>query len=277
MMYQLGDYNELTVLDETEHGYLLDGGDREILLPAAETTQQPAPGEQIQVFLYCDSEDRITATGRTPALTAESFAPLKVKEITPIGAFMDWGLPKDLLLPYGEMFGRPEEGETVVVRLCVDDRTERLFATSRLRRFLSPPPKNISPGTAVDALIYEITEYGARAIVNNSFDAMLHRSEFRDTVQIGARISCYIKQIYTDEDKVDISFAPADPGSRNSEAQRILALLDDAGGFLPYSDKSAPEAIQRYFGVSKKTYKKLIGNLLRQGRISITAGGITRR
>ncbi|MGM0460853.1 MAG: CvfB family protein [Fibrobacterota bacterium] len=267
-MIQFGEYNLLTVSRLCDFGAILSDGTAEILLPRKEMPEDISPGDQMKIFALFDSEDRPVATTRTPRITLHSFAPLTVVDVTSIGAFCDWGLDKDLFIPFSHMFAPLKKGEQVVVYLCYDEKTDRLFGSTRLARHLNYSPETITVGDPVSVLIYHRSSRGSLAVVEGEYAGMIPPEESRSRdLSSGSKHSAFVK-IINDDGKIDLSFAPADRKSRDEAAEVILRALRSApNGYLPLHDKTSPEIIQRTFSMSKKTFKKSLGKLIKEKAI----------
>ena len=277
-MPAIGRINRLRVAREVDFGLYLDGGELgDILLPARYVPKGCRVGDDIDVFVYFDSEDRIIATTERPYAVVGEFALLKVASVTKHGIFLDWGLAKDLLLPFNEQVTRMEAGKSYVVRIFLDADSQRIAASAKLDEFLFDEAHGeFAPGDEVSLFNAAKTELGYRMIVNNSHWGLLHRHELVRELRRGERLSGYIKQIREDG-RIDLCLyrQPSDKSAEVGDA--ILAALDAAGGFLPLTDNTDPEQIRARFGVSKKLYKKAVGALYRQRRITIGDDGIRMR
>ncbi len=270
-MAVIGRFNSLQVVKHTEFGLYLDGTQHgEILLPKRYVPKdQPSEvGDWLNVFIYLDSDDRLIATTQTPKVQVGGFASLKVVEINRIGLFLDWGLPKDLLLPHSEEKRPLQVGDYCVVYVYLDKRTNRITATARLDRQLDNLPPRYSVGQAVDLLVVERTEMGFKAIIEGKHWGLIHKNEAFKFLRSGMREQGYIKELRADG-KIALSLQPIGAEAAVELSQQILARLLEAGGSLPLSDKSSPEDIHRLFGVSKGTFKKAIGGLYKKGLILI--------
>jgi predicted RNA-binding protein (virulence factor B family) len=270
-MALIGRYNSLQVLKHTDFGLYLDGGsDGEILLPKRYVPKgEPSEeGDWLNVFVYLDSEDRIIATTEKPKVQVGGFASLKVKEINRIGLFLDWGLPKDLLLPHSEEKRPLQVGDYCVVHVFLDKRTKRITATARLDRHLDKTPAHYKPGQAVDLLVVEPTDLGFKAIIEGRHWGLIHKNEAFKFLRGGMQEKGFIKEVRADG-KISLSLQPAGREAADELAEAILARLREQGGELLVSDKSPPEAIARLFNVSKGNFKKAIGGLYKQGLIVI--------
>ena len=272
----IGQVVTLTISRITEHGAYLtrdDGveGD-EVLLPGGYLTDGMREGSGVKVFLYKDSEDRLIATTETPRITLGQVARLEVREVTRIGAFLDMGLKKDLLLPFREQVKRVRPGDRPPVAMYLD-KSERLCATMKLYDYLSadsPYQKN----DHVHGIIYEITEsYGAFVIVDERYSALIPHNEMNRVLHVGDEIDARIKDIREDG-KLTLSLQEKAKKQMREDADIIYDRLTEAGGFLPFHDKTAPAIINREFGISKAAFKRAIGRLKKKGRISIDEDGI---
>lgn len=275
-MAAIGRYNSLQVTKYTDFGLYLDGGaDGEILLPKryipkGETLEV---GDWLNVFVYLDSEDRLIATTQKPKVQVGGFASLKVVEINRVGLFLDWGLPKDLLLPHSEEKRPLQVGDYCVVYVYLDQRTRRITATARLDRHLDKTPVRYETGQEVDLLVVEKTDMGFKAIINNEHWGLIHNNEVFKFLRGGMRERGFIREVRADG-KISLSLQPLGREAASSLSEQILAKLREASGQLPLSDKSSPEQISSLFGVSKGNFKKAIGGLYKQGLIVIEADRI---
>lgn len=277
-MALIGRYNSLQVVKHTDFGLYLDGGaDGEILLPKRYIPKDtPSDVEDwLNVFIYLDSDDKLIATTEKPKVQVGEFASLKVLEINSIGIFLDWGLSKDLLLPYSEEKRSLEAGQYCVVHVYLDKHTRRITATARLDRYLDVRPAAYQMGQAVDLLVAEATDMGFKAIINNQHWGLIHKNEVFKFLRSGMREKGFIKELRADG-KISLSLQPVGQEAANSLHEKILQQLQDNGGTLAVSDKSPPEVISSLFGVSKGNFKKAIGALYKQGQIVIHADRIER-
>lgn len=270
-MAAIGRYNSLQVTKHTDFGLYLDGGaDGEILLPKRYIPkgEELEIGDWLNVFVYLDSEDRLIATTQKPKVQVGGFASLKVAEINRVGLFLDWGLPKDLLLPHSEEKRPLQVGDYCVVYVYLDQRTRRITATARLDRYLDKTPVRYASGQEVDLLVVEQTDMGFKAIINNEHWGLIHNNEVFKFLRSGMRERGFIREVRADG-KISLSLQPVGREAASSLSEQILAKLREAGGQLPLSDKSSPEQISSLFGVSKGNFKKAIGGLYKQGQIVI--------
>lgn len=275
-MALIGRYNSLQVVKHTDFGLYLDGGaDGEILLPNRYVPKDtPSEVEDwLNVFVYLDSEDKLLATTEKPKVQVGEFASLKVKEINSIGVFLDWGLPKDLLLPYSEEKRQLKEGDYCVVHVYLDKRTRRITATARLDRYLDKVPASYSIGQEVKLLVVEESDLGFKAVINNQHWGLIHKNEVFKFLRSGKQEVGYIKELRSDG-KIALSLQPIGAQAADSLSEKILGKLRDNQGSLAVSDKSEPQLIADLFGVSKGNFKKAIGALYKSGQIVIHADRI---
>ncbi len=272
---EIGKINKLTAARSTDNGYYLTDNDgNEVLLPNAYVADDLKIGNEIEVFVYKDSEDRIVATTLKPYVQFEEFAYLKVKEVNDYGTFMDWGLPKDLMVPFAEQTEKMEEGNWYLIFLLEDEQTERLIGSSKVNEFTFTTEIDVNTGDEVDLLLYNITELGMNAIVNNLYKGLIFKSDIHKNIKPGDRIKGFVKQVREDG-KIDIILEPA--GYKNSidtNSDIILSILKENDGFLNLTDKSAPEDIKRILGLSKKAFKNGLGNLYKQKIVELNENGI---
>jgi predicted RNA-binding protein (virulence factor B family) len=275
-MALLGKRNLLTIVREGPPGIFLDDGEGgEILLPGKYIPAGSKPGETIEVFVYRDSEDRLVATTETPLAVVGDFAALKVVDVSPsIGAFLDWGLEKDLLLPRREQGGFRRVGERVVVHVFVDEPSQRIVASTRLQRWLDKTPPAYDKDQAVKLLIAGQTPLGYKAVVENRHIGLLYSSELAGPLEVGSLMGGFVKAVRPDG-KLDLSLDRSGFARVAPITDQILEALTTAGGHLPYNDESSPDAIRTAFGVSKKAFKQAVGTLYRKRLIELTTDGIS--
>lgn len=272
-MLKIGSYNDLVVQRAVEFGLYLNPKPDEVLLPLKYVPPNTMSGDTIRVFVYTDSEDRPVATTRAPKAVVGDFACLTVTDIAPFGAFMDWGLEKDLLVPAGEQSVRMKTGNKYVVKVCLDETTNRVYGTNRITRECDKIPVNLSEGEKVDLLIYGITKIGIMAVVNNRYCGMLYKSQNHTSLSVGNKTTGYIGRI-RDDGKIDLTLKTPGYLSVSDSGVRILEILKRNGGFMACHDKSHPDEISRIFAMSKKEFKRAIGTLYKAGSILITEKGI---
>jgi len=273
----LGKRTRLEVTRLATPGVFLDGGERgEILLPARYVPRGTLVGEAFEVFVHRDSEDRLVATTEVPRAQVGEFAALKVVSTSPqLGAFLDWGLSKDLLLPRREQSRQVQAGDWVVVYIMVDLKTDRIIATSRLNRHLNVTLPDYVPGQPVDLQVAEPTELGYNAIINGAHLGLLYHNELPARPRLGERLDGYVRLVRPDG-KIDLTIHPSGYGRVAPLKEQLLEALDKNGGRLALNDDSSPAAIRAAFGVSKKAFKQAIGALYRERAIAIEPGGIRR-
>lgn len=272
----LGKRNTLSIVRESTPGLYLDGGELgEILLPGRYIPAYLKPKDQLDVFVYRDSEDRLVATTEIPLATVGEFAALKVVSINDrVGAFLDWGLAKDLLLPFREQEKPVRVGQRIVVFVYLDPKSERIVASTRLRRHLSqdrPLYRNSQP---VELLITGASPLGYQAIVENAHSGLLYRDNIATPLQIGQKLKAFVRNIRPD-DQIDLSLDASGYKRVAPLTEQIVAALEKNGGKLAFDDDSSPEAIRQKFSVSKKAFKQALGKLYKARRIGFTNPGIT--
>lgn len=266
---RIGHYNRLRVIREVEFGVYLDGVDLvDILLPRRYVPENCKIGDELDVFVYVDSEDRLVATTEKPKVLVGECASLKVLAVNEIGAFLDWGLPKDLLVPYSEQFKRMEVGKYYTVYVYCDEETGRIAASSKLGKYLQETPGDFLPEQAVNLLVSARTELGYKAVVDNRCLGMIFHSDLLQPLQLGQKIKGFVKAIRKDG-KIDLCLHLQNQAARDELAEKILKFLQENNGVSTLTDKSTPEDIYRQYRVSKASYKRSIGNLYRQNKIVI--------
>ncbi len=273
-MIELGRYNTLTVLRDTRVGLFLGSAEEaEILLPLKYVPSSCEIGDTLEVFCYLDSEERPVATTLKPGILRDNFAVLKVVEVNQHGAFMDWGLEKNLLVPFREQPVQMQEGNEYVVYCYLDPKSERLVASARLDRFLDNTALSVTAGQKVSLLVYKETPLGFGVVVDSRHDGLLFRDQIHRKVAVGNALAGYVKAIRPDQ-KLDIVLEPIGYRKLEPAAERILEELRASGGALPLHDKSDPQKIQDRLQMSKKVFKKGIGILYRERKIEIRPDGI---
>jgi len=270
----IGKYNTLKVLKEVDFGVYLDGeSEGEILMPIRYVPKNCQPGDMVDVFLYLDSEDRPIATTENPYAQVGEFAMLRVKSVNKIGTFLDWGIMKDLLVPFREQKVTMIEGRSYLVYIHVDEESKRIVASAKLNKFLDKTVPEYVVGQEVDLVIESETDLGYKAIVNNLHWGILYENEVFEQLAKGIKMKGYIKKIRTDN-KIDLSLQPLGYVKVDPITQMILDELKKAGGFIAVSDKSEAEEVYRVFGISKKTFKQAVGSLYKKRLITIGTEGI---
>lgn len=275
-MVKIGKYNRLRVVKNVDFGAYLDGGEGvEILLPSRYIAELLHPGDEIEVFIYRDNEGRLTATTEHPFAEVGQFAFLQVTDVNRTGAFLDWGLMKELLLPFSEQTMRLGPGMVIPVYVYLDDATQRIVASAKIDKHLGNKIPRYHQGEAVKALVLKHTEIGYKCIVDNLFHGLIYESDLYRPLEIGKTVTAYVKNVREDG-KIDLLMAGADDGRIDALADDIVSRLGaEPGHYLPLSDSSSPEAIRRTFSCSKKDFKKAIGKLYRERLISIARDGIS--
>jgi len=274
-MLNIGQLNTLEVVKIVDFGVYLDGDDDygTVLLPKRYVPEGLKKGDNVEVFVYFDSEDQIIATTETPLGMVGEFALLKVVGLSPVGAFADIGLTKDLLIPFSEQRVPLQEGKEVMVYIYTDNASGRIVGTTKLNKFLDKTTPHYQRGQEVPVQVAEITDLGFKAIVNGEHWGLLFRTESFGKLFIGKKLKAYIKDVRADG-KIDLSLQKLGRDKLDDLAEKILVSLEKQGGFVPISDKSSPEEIFSAFRTSKATYKKTIGNLMKRGLIKIEKEGI---
>ena len=272
-MVKMGEYNVLKVIKEKSMGFFLDDGDVGILLPKRFVPTGTKIGDDLKVFLYHDGEDRPIATTQKPFGVLGDIVKLKAVSVTHQGAFLDWGLMKDLFVPKSKIQNFMIPNGEYLIKIVMDEQTGRLAATEKLEPFLSNENLTIKVKDEVDLLVYRLTDIGYEVIINNIHKGILHKNEIYRTIAIGDRFAGFIKNILP-ENKIDVAAGKAGYTRVEDETEKVLRLLKENGGYLPYHDKSSPENIYSFFGMSKKTFKMATGNLYKQHKIFFTKTGI---
>lgn len=274
-MLTIGNYNLLSVDRITPHGAFLvdDNNENDILLPKRYIDRHTKPGQQIDVFVYKDSEDRLVATTERPLLKVNEFGFLKVRDVNNVGAFLDWGLAKDLLVPFREQKAKMKNNQWYLVYLYLDSKSERLAATAKVDKFFEKAGNEVMPGDEVKILVGYPADIGINVVVDNRYRGMVFQSEIYQDLLPGERTIGYIRNV-RDDGKLDISLRRTGLDQLTDAQQIILEELQDRDGFLPLHDKSTPDEIQSTLQMSKKNFKKSIGMLYRQKKIVITTKGI---
>ena len=272
-MIELGKYQTLEVVKKTDHGLYLAEPEEDkkhtILLPIREVPEGTVPGDKLEVFLYKDSEDREIATTAKVPVTIGGLAVLRVKQVSPIGAFLDWGLMKDLLLPFKEQRINVEEGDKVLVTLYID-KSSRLCATMKVYNILSTN-SDYKKDDMVTGIVYdEIDTFGVFVAVDNIYSAMIPKNELFPSIKIGDTVTARVINIREDG-KLNLSLREKSHLQMDTDSEMIMTKLKASNGFLPYGDSSSPEDIKSEFKLSKNAFKRAIGKLYKAGIITITA------
>lgn len=266
-------YNVLKVIRKADFGIYLDDGAEGILLPKRFVPADTVIGDELKVFLYHDSENRIIATTLTPKGIIGDIVLLKIVSITPQGAFADWGLMKDLFIPRSQQLMGMRVGGRYLVKIYLDEQTGRVAASEKIESFLTNDHLKLKELDMADFIIYRRTDIGYAVIINNLHTGVLHFNEIYRNINIGDKLRGYIKTIRP-ENKIDVVLGKPGYQRVEDETEKLIRLLYENNGYLPYNDKSAPDDIHAFFGMSKKTFKMTTGALYKQGKISFAKEGI---
>jgi uncharacterized protein len=272
-MINVGKYNTLKVAKQVDFGMYLEAEPEEILLPKRFVPAGLEPGDEVTVFVYHDNEGRLIATTQHPFATVDEIAMLEVADANPQGAFLKWGIMKDVFVPISQQEKRMKPGDRRFVKLFIDEKTGRVTGTEKISTQLSNYDLTVQEGEQVDLLLYQKTDIGYKVIINNRHIGLLHFNEVFKDLEPGEKVKGFVKHIRPDN-KIDVSLGTKGYAKVRDEEERILTLLKNNNGFLPYSDKSDPEAIYTFFGMSKKTFKMTLGALYKNRLITIAGDGI---
>lgn len=273
-MIKIGEYNQLDIIRETPQGiYLADDEGNEILLPNKYIPEAFQIWDTLEVFVYLDHEERPVATTLKPYINLNEFAYLRCMVVNEIGAFMDWGLEKQLFVPFKEQARPMKEGNGYIVYMYMDEKTNRLVCSSKTRKHLSNENVTVSKFDKVNILVTHLTEKGANVIINQKHEGLIYIENIFEDIRTGDKMEAYIKKV-RDDGKIDVVIQPEGYKSVEPNAEFIYEELKAAGGFLPLHDKSTPEDIKNHLGLSKKLFKKAIGALYRDKVIAIKEDGI---
>ena len=271
---KLGDYNRLTIVKEVDFGMYLDGGDEgEILLPKRYVPENCKPGDELEVFLYLDQDERLIATTQHPLAKVGEFACLEVAWVNQYGAFLNWGLMKDLFCPFHEQKQRMEIGNRYVVAIFIDEESYRIAASAKVEHFFATDFPPYQPGEKVDLLVWQTTDLGFKVIIDHAYPGLVYRSQVFKSIRIGDSLQGYIMGVRPDG-KIDVSLQPHGRQQTTDFAEMLLQYLKDHDGFCELGDKSDAQDIKHRFEVSKKVYKKAIGDLYRRRLITLEDDGI---
>lgn len=272
-MLQIGTYHTLKIARDTKVGLFLVNENEEVLLPKKYVPADFHIGDDITVFVYLDHEERPVATTLKPYITLNQFAVLKVNYTNKFGAFLDWGLEKDLFVPFKEQARPMEKDKRYVVYLYEDEKTNRLVASSKINQFLEQESIDLEKNQEVDVMVSHITDVGINVIINGKYRGLAYKNEVFETVSPGYKTKAYIKLVRPDG-KIDVSFQKLGVEVIDASAQSVLQALQQNNGFLALNDDSHPEEIKSVLKMSKKSFKKAIGSLYKQKLISIKENGI---
>jgi predicted RNA-binding protein (virulence factor B family) len=272
---EIGKYNLLKVVKSVDFGIYMDGGDAgEVLMPKRYVPSGAKPGDEIRCFVYKDSEGRLLATTEHPYATVGEFVSLRINAVNAVGAFADWGVSKELLIPHREQKSEMEVGRRYIVYIYFDQVSQRIVGTERIEKYLNNTPPEYDPGQEVDVLVERRTPLGYRVIINNLHTGLIYHNQIFQEVQIGHHLRAYVKGVREDE-KIDLSLQPLGYHKMVEPVEAaILKALHLGEGFIPLSDKSDPAEVAALLQCSKKSFKKAAGALYKQGKIQITDEGI---
>lgn len=274
MSIELGKYNTLKVVKEVDFGLYLDGGEEgEILLPSRYVPENYELGGDLEVFIYLDNEERLVATTLTPLVQVGQFACLEVAWVNEYGAFLNWGLMKDLFVPFREQKMKMQVGKKYVVHAHLDDESYRIVASAKVDRYLSKEKATYEPGQEVDILIWQKTDLGFKAIIENQYSGLLYESEIFQPLRTGMTLKAYVKQVREDG-KIDLILQKPGQAKVEDFSNTLLEYIREHGGRTSLNDKSPAEEIYDTFGVSKKTFKKAVGDLYKKRLVVLTEEGI---
>lgn len=272
-MAEIGKINRLKIKKQVDFGVYLDGDGQEILLPKRYVPEGAQPGDELSVFLYHDNEGRLIATTDKPYAQVGEFQYMEVKSVNQVGAFLEWGIMKDLLVPYKEQNGRMREGGWYLVYVRLDEKSGRIMASARINKFLNNVPPEYDQNESVDLIVADETDIGYKVIINNRHWGMVYRNEVFQRLEKGEHLRGYVKEV-RDDDKIDVSLTPLGYQKVEGISAIILDSLKAQGGFLAVHDKSNPDLIYSLFRCSKKSFKQAIGSLYKQQLITIERDGI---
>lgn len=274
-MLKLGEIQKLSIVKKTDFGVYLgeaEHPEERVLLPQKEVPEQAAPGDTLEVFLYRDSRDRLIATTRRPALTLGQTAVLTVRQVTKIGAFLDWGLEKDLFLPFRQQTRKVEEGDECLVALYID-KSGRLCAAMNVYRYLSSDSP-YRKDSRVEGTVYETSrEFGAFVAVDNKYSALIPRREGAEGYHVGDKVEARVTRVLPDG-RLDLSVREKAYLQMEKDAEKIMRALDECGGVLPYTDKTSPEILREKFGLSKNAFKRAVGHLFKEELVELDEDAI---
>ena len=275
MSIELGKYNQLEVVKEVDFGVYLDGGEEgEILLPTRYVPEDCMIGDILNVFLYLDIDERLIATTLTPYVQVGQFACLEVSWVNEYGAFLNWGLMKDLFVPFREQKMKMQVGRKYVIHAHLDEESYRIVASAKVERYLSKDKPEYASGDEVNILIWQKTDLGFKAIIDNKYSGLLYENEIFTSLETGMEMKAFVKQVREDG-KVDLILQKPGFEKIDDFAKTLLDYIREQGGRISLNDKSPAEDIYDTFGVSKKTFKKGVGDLYKKRLISLHEDGIT--
>ena len=271
---RLGDYNQLTVTKEVDFGLYLDGGEEgEILLPTRYVPKGTRIGDTLEVFIYLDQDERLTATTERPIAKVGEFGYMEVAWVNQYGAFLRWGLMKDLFCPFREQKRKMVKGSHHIVHVHIDEESYRIMASAKVERYLSEETADYYHNETVDLLVWQKTDMGYKVIIDNTYQGLVYNNQVFRPIRIGERLRGYIDQVRPDG-KIDVMLQPSGRQQTIDFADELTDYLIAHGGNCPYGDKTSPETIKEVFGVSKKTFKRAVGDLYRRHIITIEEDGL---
>lgn len=274
MNIELGKYNQLEVVKTVDFGVYLDGGDDgEILLPTRYVPEGCQPGDMVNVFIYLDNEERLIATTLQPKVQVGEFACLEVAWVNEFGAFLDWGLMKDLFVPFREQKMKMLKGHRYIVHAHVDEDSYRIMASAKVERYLSKEMPPYNAGDEVEVMAWQRTDLGYKVIVDNKFGGLVYQKEIFKSLEPGMKLTAYVRQVREDG-KIDLTLQKDGFQKVDDFSAVLLQYIKDHDGYTPLNDKSAAEDIYDAFGVSKKTFKKAVGDLYKRRLVVLEADGI---
>ena len=274
MNIKLGKYNQLEVVKSVDFGVYLNGGDDgEILLPTRYVPENCKPGDVLNVFICLDNEERLIATTLQPYVQVGEFACLEVAWVNEYGAFLDWGLMKDLFVPFREQKMKMQKGHRYVVHAHLDEDSYRIMASAKIERYLSKDMPSYQPGEEVEIMVWQKTDLGYKVIVDNRFGGLVYQREIFQTLEPGMKMQAFVRQVREDG-KIDLTLQKDGFQKVDDFSSVLLQYIKDQGGHTAFNDKSAAEDIYETFGVSKKTFKKAVGDLYKKRLILLVEDGI---
>ena len=274
MNIKLGKYNQLEVVKSVDFGVYLNGGDDgEILLPTRYVPENCKPGDVLNVFIYLDNEERLIATTLQPYVQVGEFACLEVAWVNEYGAFLDWGLMKDLFVPFREQKMKMQKGHRYVVHAHLDEDSYRIMASAKIERYLSKDMPSYQPDEEVEIMVWQKTDLGYKVIVDNRFGGLVYQREIFQTLEPGMKMQAFVRQVREDG-KIDLTLQKDGFQKVDDFSSVLLQYIKDQGGHTAFNDKSAAEDIYETFGVSKKTFKKAVGDLYKKRLILLVEDGI---
>lgn len=272
-MIDVGKFNLLTICEEVAEGLLLTDRTETVLLPRKCVLTEMVLGAELNVFVYKDNETRLVATTQVPNAVVGEFAYMEVKAVNTAGAFLDWGLEKDILVPFREQTMEMQLGRWYTVYVYLDVLSKRVTASARLSKFLQPADETLKENDAVDILITKRTDLGFDAIINNAYRGLLYENEIFEPLEIGEKRKAFIKKVREDH-KIDLKLQARDFGISDDAKEKVLEALLQHNGFLALNDNSDPDIIREQLQMSKKSFKKAVGGLFKEKKIILTQDGI---